>query len=99
MPTRRLTHASSATSGGGAPSTPVRRARASDRSTAVRDAPDQLWTVAELAAYLRVPTNTIYKWRHLGEGPKGFRIGRHVRFDPADVITWLESRREVSSGD
>lgn len=53
-----------------------------------------LWSVDDLASYLGVPVATIYKWRHTGEGPAGYRIGRHVRFDPEDVATWLESRRD-----
>ncbi|WP_235609163.1 helix-turn-helix domain-containing protein, partial [Frankia casuarinae] len=28
-----------------------------------------LWTVHDLARYLGVPVNTIYKWRTTGDGP------------------------------
>lgn len=53
----------------------------------------RLWTVEDLAFYLGVPVHTVYKWRSTGEGPPGYRIGRHLRFDQAEVRRWLESRR------
>jgi excisionase family DNA binding protein len=48
----------------------------------------------ELAALLRVPVATIYRWRYLHQGPPGFRVGRHVRFNLEDIHEWLESRRD-----
>jgi excisionase family DNA binding protein len=41
---------------------------------------DRLLSVEELADYLEVPVKTIYTWRHRNTGPKGFRVGKHVRF-------------------
>ncbi len=49
-------------------------------------------SVQELAAYLDIPMKTIYAWRYHGEGPRGFRIGRHVRFRWHDVEAWLADR-------
>jgi len=54
----------------------------------------QLWTIKELADFLRVPVDTIYKWRAAGEGPRGLRIGRYVRFREEDVLAWLDTRRD-----
>ena len=45
--------------------------------------------VQDLAAYLDVPVKTIYAWRHRSTGPRGFRVGRHLRFRWADVEEWL----------
>jgi excisionase family DNA binding protein len=53
-----------------------------------------LWTTSEVAAYLRVPVATIYKWRQTDYGPRGYRLGKHVMFDPDDVAAWLVTRRE-----
>lgn len=50
----------------------------------------KLWTVQELADFLDVPVRTIYAWRSQGYGPKGKKVGRHVRFDPADVESWFD---------
>lgn len=55
---------------------------------------ERLLTLQEVAEYLGVPPTTIYQWRHKGEGPPGFRVGRHVRYRPADVEKWLEGQRD-----
>jgi excisionase family DNA binding protein len=52
----------------------------------------KLITTAELAEYLDVPIGTVYAWRNRGDGPRGFRVGRHIRFRPEDVTAWLESK-------
>ena len=51
-----------------------------------------LWTVAEVAAYLRVPPETLYAWRKRRYGPPAARVGRHLRYDPADVHAWIKGR-------
>ncbi len=58
----------------------------------------QLLSVPELAKLLQVPVPTIYRWRHRGEGPDPIRVGRYLRFDPADVTAWLQDRKAVSVG-
>ena len=58
---------------------------------------DPLLSVEEVAEYLGVPVNTLYQWRHKGTGPTAFRVGRFLRYDPADVRAWLASNAEVSS--
>ena len=54
----------------------------------------QLLTVDELAQVLRVPKATIYRWRSTGDGPRGYSIGRYVRFRWPDVEAWLEERAD-----
>ena len=56
-------------------------------------APVRLLSVQDLSELLQVPVQTIYRWRYLGEGPTPIRIGRYLRFDPADVARWVESRK------
>jgi excisionase family DNA binding protein len=50
--------------------------------------------VADLARFLGVPVNTIYKWRTSGEGPPAYRVGKHLRFDERQVHEWLSTRRD-----
>lgn len=57
---------------------------------------ERLWSVHELAEFLGVPVQTIYWWRYRGEGPPAVRIGRHLRFRPADVERWLAERADAS---
>lgn len=63
-----------------------------DNASDLLTADDPLWTVEQLAKYLHVPVKTIYKWRETDTGPRGLRIGKHVRFRRADVFEWLEAR-------
>ena len=37
---------------------------------------ERLMTLPELAEMLGVPIETLYGWRHRGDGPVGYRIGR-----------------------
>lgn len=58
---------------------------------------DALLSPTELAEYLGVPVKTVYNWRSAGEGPRGIRIGRHVRFRQSDVHAWLEQNADAAS--
>ena len=49
---------------------------------------ERLWTAADVAAYLGIPVKTVYAWRSRGRGPKGFRIGKHLRWRVATVFEW-----------
>jgi predicted DNA-binding transcriptional regulator AlpA len=53
---------------------------------------DELLTMPEVAALVRVPIATLRYWRHLGSGPRGFRIGRSVRYWRTEVALWLEEQ-------
>jgi excisionase family DNA binding protein len=53
---------------------------------------EPLWTVDEVSAYLRVPVQTLYKWRNKRTGPPAFRVGRHLRYEPAAVRRWLHTQ-------
>lgn len=48
----------------------------------------------ELAERFKVPVRTVYMWRVRGTGPKGYRIGRHVRYRLKDIESWLETRAD-----
>lgn len=50
----------------------------------------RLWTTTELSEYTGIPIPTIYKWRLRGEGPRGVRVGKFLRFREDDVVAWLE---------
>ncbi|TQJ52226.1 helix-turn-helix domain-containing protein [Phycicoccus sp. SLBN-51] len=53
---------------------------------------DRLWTIDDVSAFLGVPVQTLYQWRHRSEGPPGVRLGKHLRFDPAQVRAWVASK-------
>ncbi len=58
------------------------------------EAPERLMTLAELAKLLGVPIGTLYAWRCRGEGPSGYRIGRHVRYRRSVVEAWIEGQAD-----
>ena len=51
--------------------------------------PDAIETLEEVAARLRKPPATLRYWRHVGDGPKSFKLGRRVAYLRADVDAWL----------
>ncbi|MET7961753.1 helix-turn-helix domain-containing protein [Micromonospora sp. NPDC049275] len=50
---------------------------------------DRLWTVEDVSAFLGVPVGTLYQWRHRRFGPPAAKVGRHLRYDPQDVRSWV----------
>ena len=64
--------------------------------TATED-PGRLMTLNEVSDLLGVPVATLYRWRHRGEGPPGYRIGRHVRYRRATIEEWIEARADARS--
>jgi excisionase family DNA binding protein len=51
---------------------------------------EQVLSLSELCAHLQVPAQTIYDLRSQGRGPRGFRVGRELRFRISEVEAWLE---------
>ena len=56
-----------------------------------------LITITEASARLRTPAATLRYWRHLGTGPKSFKIGRRVVYRRADLEAWIESQRVATA--
>ena len=52
----------------------------------------RLWTVQDLSEYLGIPVDTIRGWRSKKYGPPARKIGKHLRYDPADVRRWLDDQ-------
>jgi excisionase family DNA binding protein len=55
----------------------------------VPNAGDEMLTLQEACTYLRIPEGTLRYWRHLGTGPRSFKLGRHVRYWKTDLVLWL----------
>ena len=50
----------------------------------------RLLTSAEVADVIRVPHATLRYWRHVGIGPKSFKMGpRRVLYREEDVLAWV----------
>jgi hypothetical protein len=51
---------------------------------------EPLWTVDDVAAFLAIPVQTLYQWRTRRTGPPARRVGKHLRYRPADVRAWFD---------
>ena len=54
----------------------------------------KLWTVAEIAEYLRVEPRTVYVWVREKDLPAR-KAGDELRFDPDEVERWTMKDRET----
>ena len=52
----------------------------------------ELLTITEAAELLRAPVATLRYWRHLGTGPRSFRLGRRVLYRRDDLRAWVEEQ-------
>lgn len=52
------------------------------------------FTPEQLADHLGVPLNTVYTWRYRRTGPRGIKIGKHVRYRRSDVEAWLDEHAD-----
>jgi len=53
-------------------------------------------TTEELAEALRTSPETCRYWRHIGKGPKSFKVGRRVLYAREDVETFIAEARGVN---
>ena len=54
--------------------------------------PDYM-TTHEVAELLRTSPESVRFWRHVGKGPKSFKVGRRVLYDRRDVHEFIEAAR------
>ena len=58
-----------------------------------------LLTTEQAAQFAGVAAKTLNNWRHLGHGPAFHKIGRLVKYDPADIERWKADRRFHSTSE
>jgi excisionase family DNA binding protein len=54
----------------------------------------ELLTITEAAELLRAPVATLRYWRHLGTGPRSFRLGRRVLYRRDDLTAWIGAQHD-----
>ncbi|MFE1781055.1 helix-turn-helix domain-containing protein [Streptomyces sp. NPDC059506] len=74
-----------------------RRRTVAKATAAPSPLPSRYLTPLDVAELLGVPVETVYQWRRKRTGPRGFRVGRHLRYDPMDVRAWIESLLEEAA--
>ena len=60
---------------------------------------DHLLHETEAAKILSVKVSTLRRWRWAGKPPPFIKVGAAVRYDPADIGAFVESRRRASTSD
>lgn len=50
---------------------------------------ESLLMIEEVSERTRVPLSTLRYYRHRGEGPRSFKIGRRVMYRQEDVDAWI----------
>ena len=56
----------------------------------------EIFTIDELAAYLKIPKSTLYKLVREGKIPSQ-KVGRHWRFRKETIDRWLDETRAEES--
>ena len=65
--------------------------------TDVTSATAPTMTLSELAAFLSVSNQALYDLRSKGRGPRGFRVGRELRFRLSEVGAWIASMKAADA--
>lgn len=60
---------------------------------------ERMMRETEVAERLGCSTRTLQGWRWRGGGPPFVRVGRAVRYDPAELRAWLDAQRRTSTSD
>ena len=68
-----------------------------DTEGSAEDGLGPVFTTSQLAAHLGVSVQTLYDLRNQGRGPRGFRVGRELRFRLCEVHAWLERMEEADA--
>lgn len=58
---------------------------------------EELMTPPEVSSWIKTPVPTLRYWRHVGAGPRSFKLGpRKVMYRRSDVEAWLEEQYNAS---
>ena len=54
-------------------------------------------TTDEMAELQRTSAETVRYWRHVGKGPKSFKVGRRVLYAAEDVEAFVREARKAEA--
>lgn len=57
----------------------------------------RLWDQDDLAHFTGLSLDQIKKLRTSGDGPPYFKLGRQIRYSPAKVSAWLQTKEQEST--
>lgn len=64
-----------------------------EQETGTRIKPEELYSSAEVASYLKVTKKTLERWRSVGQGPAFRRVGLSIYYKGSDIIEAVEGAR------
>ena len=59
----------------------------------------EILTIEDVARLLQVTPATVRQWRRMRTGPRGFRMGKGVRYRRSDVEQWIDQLPKDDQGD
>lgn len=59
---------------------------------------DPFLTTAEVAQRYRTAESTVRYWRHIGQGPRGVRVGRRVLYRLSECERWEREQEAAQNG-
>ena len=59
--------------------------------------PQEYMTTGEVADKLRTSPETVRFWRHVGKGPRSFKVGRRVLYAAEDVEAFIAEARHTQA--
>lgn len=58
----------------------------------MKNLPEKLWTIKEVAEFLRVKQSVVKYWLYNSDIPH-IKLGKHYRFDPEDIREWIDGNK------
>jgi hypothetical protein len=77
-----------ATIGGAAGAGAVTRAEV-DAVVAEGRLTEDMWDLDKVSSFLGIPKGTLYQWRSTGRGPRSYKPGNALLYDPFEVRAYL----------
>lgn len=59
--------------------------------------PRKILRTKEVSERSGIPVGTLRYYRHRGEGPRSFKLGRRVAYFEDDVEAWIEAQAAATS--
>lgn len=62
-----------------------------DKAVAEGRLAEALWDIKRAAEFLGRTPGTLYQWRSYRTGPRSYKVGNSIMYDPADLRAYLLS--------
>ena len=56
----------------------------------------KMLTEQDVMAMTGLARGTLAYWRHAGQGPRSYKLGRRVRYDETDVLAWIAAQKNAT---